>query len=104
MVKPDTALALFGLQHYEVIYEPISETLGVVGWGGPGSRRIVLSFRGTSNMQVGAPGGWVDVVGGQRAQQGHPGRRALLCAGVAVPRLGWVVGEAAWGSCLLQPV
>lgn len=54
MVKPDTALALFGLQHYEVIYEPISETLGVVGWGGPGSRRIVLSFRGTSNMQVGA--------------------------------------------------
>ena len=52
-VKADTALSLYGLQWYEVLYEPASETLGVLGWGGPGHPIVLLSFRGTSNMQVG---------------------------------------------------
>lgn len=48
----EAALGLYGLAQYDVLHEPASETLAVVGWGGPGHPVVLLSFRGTDNMQV----------------------------------------------------
>ncbi len=51
LVKASRGLALFGLHQYDVLCEPSTETLVVLGWGGPGCDRVLLSFRGTANMQ-----------------------------------------------------
>jgi hypothetical protein len=50
-VNTSVAMGLFGLQHSEVLCEPATETLAVLSWGGPGCGRVLLSFRGTANLQ-----------------------------------------------------
>jgi hypothetical protein len=48
-VQEAHALELFGLQQCECLYEPSTDTKGLIAWGGSGI--ILLAFRGTASMQ-----------------------------------------------------
>ncbi len=87
MMSADTACQLFGLQLHDIVQEPSTETLAVVGWGGPGCTRVVLSFRGTANLQARRLilASWLQATSGgvrtphmRGSTAGHPGGKALL--------------------------
>ncbi|PRW44314.1 alpha beta-hydrolase isoform B [Chlorella sorokiniana] len=49
-VSVKSALALFGLQEWEEIWDPASDTHAVLGWSAA-QRTAVLAFRGTASLQ-----------------------------------------------------